>query len=94
MGKGRIVVPKEYEPSVGFNGVIGRTFDTSEPAWTKPPRAPEGSPNVLFIILDDIGFGQLGCFDFTGTVRHVTVDVSGDVIKDDEAEFKMHLARQ
>jgi arylsulfatase len=25
-------------------------------------RAEEGSPNVLFIILDDTGFGQLGCY--------------------------------
>jgi arylsulfatase A-like enzyme len=52
----------EYEPGTAFNGVIGRTFDTSEPAWPRPLRAKEGAPNVLFIILDDTGFGQLGCF--------------------------------
>ena len=27
-----------------------------------PKRAPAGAPNVLFIVLDDTGFGQLGCF--------------------------------
>ena len=27
-----------------------------------PKRAPKGTPNVLFIVLDDTGFGQLGCF--------------------------------
>jgi len=53
---------REYEPGTAFNGVIGRTYDTSEPAWPKPLRAKEGAPNVLFIVLDDTGFGQLGCF--------------------------------
>jgi arylsulfatase A-like enzyme len=33
-------------------------------------------------------------FEFTGTIHSVTIDVSGDVIKDDEAEFRMHMARQ
>ncbi len=53
---------KEYKPGTAFNGVIGRTFDQSEPAWPEPLRAKEGAPNVLFIILDDTGFGQLGCY--------------------------------
>ena len=53
---------KEYKPGTAFSGVIGRTFDTSEPAWPEPNRAKEGAPNVLFIVLDDTGFGQLGCY--------------------------------
>ncbi|MBK5107271.1 MAG: arylsulfatase [Anaerolineales bacterium] len=53
---------KEYKPGSAFNGVIGRTFDQSSPAWPEPLRAREGSPNVLFIILDDTGYGQLGCY--------------------------------
>ncbi|MCB0249858.1 MAG: arylsulfatase [Anaerolineae bacterium] len=52
----------EYPPGSAFPGVIGRTFDVSTPAWPKPLRANEGAPNVLFIILDDTGFGQLGCY--------------------------------
>jgi arylsulfatase len=53
---------KEYKPGTAFPGVIGRTFDVSSPAWPKPLRAKEGAPNVLFIILDDTGYGQLGCY--------------------------------
>ena len=53
---------KEYKPGAAFSGVVGRTFDQSEPAWPEPLRAQEGAPNVLFIILDDTGFGQLGCY--------------------------------
>jgi len=42
--------------------VIGRTTDESSPAWPAPVRAKEGAPNVLYIVLDDTGSGQLGCF--------------------------------
>jgi arylsulfatase A-like enzyme len=52
----------EYEASAGFPGVIGRTVDESSPAWPAPVRAKEGAPNVVYIVLDDTGFGQLGCF--------------------------------
>ena len=33
-------------------------------------------------------------FTFTGTIHGVTVDVSGELIKDHEAEAKMAMARQ
>jgi arylsulfatase A-like enzyme len=53
---------KEYRSGSAFTGVVGRTFDVSQPAWPEPLRAREGAPNVLFIVLDDTGFGQLGCY--------------------------------
>ena len=53
---------KEYKPGSAFSGVIGRTFDVSSPAWPEPLRAREGAPNVLFIVQDDTGFGQMGCY--------------------------------
>lgn len=53
---------KEYKPGMAFNGVIGRTIGESSPAWPTPLRARPGTPNVLFIVLDDTGFGQLGCY--------------------------------
>src|SRR6202045_3409294 len=53
---------KQYPEGTRFTGVIGRTADESSPAWPTVPRAPKDSPNVLFIVLDDTGFGQLGCF--------------------------------
>ena len=42
--------------------MIGRTTEQSTPAWPQPVRATPGSPNVLIIVLDDTGFGQLGCY--------------------------------
>jgi arylsulfatase A-like enzyme len=53
---------KEYKPGTTFPGVIGLTADQSSPAWPEPLRAREGAPNVLFIVLDDTGYGQLSCF--------------------------------
>ena len=52
----------EYKPGTTFPGAIGRTYEVSEPAWPEPGRAQEGAPNVLFVVLDDTGFGQLGCY--------------------------------
>ena len=53
---------KEYKSGTAFSGEIGLTTDQSSPAWPEPLRAREGAPNVLFIVLDDTGYGQLGCF--------------------------------
>lgn len=33
-------------------------------------------------------------FEFTGKIYSVTVDVSGELIEDKEAEARMHMARQ
>ena len=52
----------EYPAGSPFPGVIGRTADESSPAWPAPTRARKGAPNVLFVVLDDTGFGQLGCY--------------------------------
>ncbi|HLU43207.1 MAG TPA: arylsulfatase, partial [Microthrixaceae bacterium] len=49
------------EPSE-FRGRIGRYHWESEPWWPDPLRPPEGAPNVLVVLLDDVGFAQLGCF--------------------------------
>jgi arylsulfatase A-like enzyme len=45
-----------------FGGTQGRYHWDSEPWWPDPARAPDGSPNVLIFLLDDVGFAQLGCF--------------------------------
>ncbi|MGH9051057.1 MAG: arylsulfatase, partial [Acidimicrobiia bacterium] len=41
---------------------IGRTIAESTAAFPPVVRAPDGAPNVVVIVLDDLGFGQLGCF--------------------------------
>ena len=45
-----------------FGGKIGRTFDDSTPWWPELQVAPAGSPNVVVVLLDDVGFAQFGCY--------------------------------
>src|SRR4051812_31365387 len=52
----------EYTPGSAFPGRIGRTIKESSPAWPEPLRVRPDAPNVLCIVLDDTGFGQLGCY--------------------------------
>ncbi len=43
-------------------GRIGRDWRESQPWWPPEPTAPAGAPNVVMIVLDDVGFAQLGCY--------------------------------
>jgi arylsulfatase A-like enzyme len=45
-----------------FHGTIGRTLAESTPWWPAPPHPGEDAPNVVVILLDDLGFSHLGCF--------------------------------
>jgi hypothetical protein len=38
--------------------------------------------------------GGTVAFTFTGTLHSVALDVSGELIRDPEAELRLHLARQ
>jgi arylsulfatase len=42
--------------------VIGRTYRESKPAWDPVTQAPRGAPNVIYLVLDDVGYSQLGCY--------------------------------
>ena len=53
---------KVYKDGTPFTGVIGRTVEESSPAWPEPEHPGEGSPNVIFFVLDDVGYGQLSPF--------------------------------
>jgi arylsulfatase A-like enzyme len=48
--------------AIEFGGRIGRDWRDSEPWWPPEPTAPDGAPNVVLVVLDDVGFAQLGCY--------------------------------
>jgi arylsulfatase A-like enzyme len=54
-----VALPK---PQPAFQGVIERTAKDSKPDFPKGLEAPKGAPNVLLILLDDVGFGASSPF--------------------------------
>jgi arylsulfatase len=60
-------------PDFHFPGEVGRTYLDSDPAqFPQPVKAPDGAPNILLILLDDVGFGQFSTFG--GGVPSPTMD--------------------
>jgi arylsulfatase A-like enzyme len=47
-----------------FKGVINVDIRDSTPDWApfEPPKAPDGAPNVVYIVLDDVGFSAMSCY--------------------------------
>lgn len=60
-------------PDFRFPGEVGRTYLDSDPAqFPQPVTAPKGAPNIVLILLDDVGFGQFSTFG--GGVPSPTMD--------------------
>ena len=61
-------------PPPAFQGKIGQSYKNSVPDWKPalPVTAPQGAPNVLLVVLDDVGFGHLGCYG--GPIRTPNLD--------------------
>src|SRR6478672_6439787 len=50
-------------PDFRFKGEVGRTYQDSDPAtFPQIIRPPKGAPNIVLILLDDVGFGQFSVF--------------------------------
>jgi arylsulfatase A-like enzyme len=50
--------------AVPFKGLINVDIRDSKPDWApfEPPKAPDGAPNVVYIVLDDVGFSAMSCY--------------------------------
>ncbi len=65
-----------------FNGRIEVDIRDSVPDWTpfEPPKAPKGSPNVVFITLDDVGFSAMS--GYGGPIPTPNIDrISADGVR-------------
>src|SRR3984885_7806481 len=59
-------------PEQVYQGTVGKTLADSKEWWPEPVKAPAGAPNVVWILLDDVGFGATATFG--GNIRTPTFD--------------------
>jgi arylsulfatase len=55
-----------------FGGSIGKTVKESRPWWPDAAKPPQGAPNILVILFDDVGFSDFGCYG--SPIRTPTID--------------------
>jgi arylsulfatase len=70
-----VKVERDTYPRPEFNypnAKIGRSYTDSKPDFPKPVTAPKDAPNVLLVLLDDVGFGCSSTFG--GLVEMPTAD--------------------
>ena len=62
-----------------------RSTSTSGTRWRTghpfaPPKAPEGAPNVVYVVLDDVGFSAMSCYG--GPIETPNIDkIAGDGVR-------------
>ena len=60
------------DPRKGWQGTIGRMLADSTPWWAPRPSPPAGAPDVVVILLDDLGFSDFGCYG--AEIRTAAID--------------------
>lgn len=70
-----LIAPSVLPP--GQAAKIGKTFKDSRPAASDEVMAPKGAPNVVVIILDDLGFADLGCYGGEVSTPHIDALANG-----------------
>src|SRR3954452_18416170 len=50
--------------SESFKGIVNVDIRDSVPDWSpyEAPKAPDGAANVVYVVLDDVGFAAMGCY--------------------------------
>ena len=65
-----------------FNGTVNVDIRDSEPDWApfEPAKAPEGSPNVVYIVLDDVGYSAMSTYG--GPIETPNIErIAGDGVR-------------
>ena len=68
--------------TVPFKGKINVDIRDSVPDWSPfaPPRAPDGAPSVVYVVLDDVGFSAMECYG--GPIPTPNIDrIVGDGVR-------------
>ena len=65
-------LPLHAQTAQPYQGVVGRTLAESKEWWPEPVKAPGAAPNVVWILIDDVGFGAPAAFG--GLIQTPTLD--------------------
>ncbi len=77
----------DFRSASAFKGKIGRTLADSEPHFGQRRHPGSDSPNVVIVLLDDVGFAQFGCYGSDIDTRHI------DALAEDGLKFtNFHVA--
>lgn len=52
----------QHDPEPVYKGKIGKTLDQTTEWYPEKKQAPKGAPNVIWLLLDDVGFGASSTF--------------------------------
>ncbi len=62
----------QHDPLQKFQGKTGKTVEETQQWWPEAIKAPQGAPNVVWILLDDVGFGATSAFG--GAIQTPNID--------------------
>ncbi|MFB9816632.1 arylsulfatase [Paeniglutamicibacter sulfureus] len=55
-------IPAQARGYENFDGRIDRKASNSRPSWSAQPRAGGDAPNVILMVMDDMGFSDIGAY--------------------------------
>ena len=95
---GREVLPIPDRQPTGLTTYDAKDPDTSFPP-IEPLRPPAGAPNVLIVLLDDVGFGASSAFGGPINTRTAGIDLDEaaedvDHLISPEERYRIVMARQ
>jgi len=67
-----IITQAQYRPVQPYKGKTGKTLAETQQSWPERVKAPKGAPNIVWILLDDVGFGAASVFG--GLIETPTLD--------------------
>ncbi|RAV99024.1 arylsulfatase [Pseudochryseolinea flava] len=62
----------QNSPTQPYQGKIGRNLAETQQWWQEKKKAPANAPNVVWILLDDVGYGAISTFG--GLIQTPTLD--------------------